>query len=497
MLDIEIKLKPSKCKILLGMFNGSISQIPYQVVMPLLPWLTQYIFMIGQYGLVFQALCHIGILIARLFAGPLIKQIGSRLVIMIGGLLTLQYFIYIFYLISRIFTHYIFNPFELQYKLTGHFKVFIFLSFLFGIGIFLSYEGNHRYIKHCAVNIEKIEERQRRQDQYTKYYNQLVFFFKIIGIIIAAVLVFDLHSGSVTSFTLQFDNLMIFCSALSLGSFVIALMMPAPYTVRKQNSIDYIEEQSDHNRIQSNSQKNHISEFYDYESPYYFTLKTVIKDLFTEIFSTRMAKYTLHIICSASMSTMFESVAFVFMYTKIRDNVQENELRVAYLMFIPYVGIYLLLSFCTCRTCYDFNDQGRQRTSRKWGAIINLFTFLGMCIIAIIFRTKKWDFYKISAAQTIGIFVGGAAYCGLCDLLLQKQRKSLAFQGQRHKSFYQATQIVEEFVKAVIQIALFLHYYIWIDQWNFEELLGFQFFILIAISLALGMILQVLIWLFF
>ncbi|CDW77200.1 UNKNOWN [Stylonychia lemnae] len=480
------------------MLNGSISQMPYQIIIPFLPFITEYVFLKGQYGLICQAACHIGILLARIIVPRFIISFGSRLVICTGALLSLSFFIYFFYMIDKIF-EYTMLPDREEYHLDSHFSVLIALSFIFGFGIFMSYEGNHLYVKHCAINVENDIMRKKKEYIYSKNYQQIIFFFRILSIV-AAAFIFANYNIYLISTIHKLNHLVIYCAALSFASFVFSLIMEAPYQNPKLKNSSIFEEESESNyinRIQSKLSKNHINEHYEYEGSYLKLSQYLQKDILSNIFSMRMLKYLLHIICSASMNTMFESVAFIFISTKIRDNVQEHITRTTFFMFIPYIGIQMLFSFCTCRACYEFNDYGYQRSNRRWGSIINFLMFAGMCVLAVIFRLKEWDFYQISAQQTIGIFIGGSAYCGLCDLLFQKQRKSLAYQYQRHLSFYRATQIVEEFVKAVIQVFLFFQYFIFLDQWNFEDILGFQFFILIGLSLAIGLFLQILICLCF
>lgn len=117
---------------------------------------------------------------------------------------------------------------------------------------------------------------------------------------------------------------------------------------------------------------------------------------------------------------MFESLAYTFMFTKVRDNIKEYNFAVTYWLLISYSGAHFLFNLCTCRKLYDYNNVGSYYNGpgRKLGAFVNLLLFGGLAVIVVVFRIKTWDFYLISKDLTVCIFVLGGIYAGLIHLLL-------------------------------------------------------------------------------
>ena len=80
-------------------------------------------------------------------------------------------------------------------------------------------------------------------------------------------------------------------------------------------------------------------------------------DQFGIIFSFRMLKYFFHIFSSASMWTMYESLAFTFIFTKLRDNMPyDNYIGITFWIYMSFSGVTFLFSLCTCRKLYDYNN---------------------------------------------------------------------------------------------------------------------------------------------
>ncbi len=73
----------------------------------------------------------------------------------------------------------------------------------------------------------------------------------------------------------------------------------------------------------------------------------------------------------------------------------------------------------------------------------------GFISIVVIFRTKTWDFYEMTPTTTLLVFGWGSFYLGMAKLLIDRQRKSLAYQRWGDLDFYNASLLVEEFLTAV------------------------------------------------
>lgn len=56
-----------------------------------------------------------------------------------------------------------------------------------------------------------------------------------------------------------------------------------------------------------------------------------------------------------------------------------------------------------------------------------------------------WDFDEMSAKTTLLVFGFGAFCLGMAKLLIDRQRKSLAYQRYKDIDFYNASLLVEEF----------------------------------------------------
>ncbi|CDW91476.1 UNKNOWN [Stylonychia lemnae] len=471
--------------------------MPFYIILPFLPFIIQFVFGKGQYGLIAQAACHIGISLARIIVPKLVISWGSRIVILVGGLLAFSFFIYSFYLIDKVYDY---NklPVTSEYHQDKYISALIAFSFVLGFGIVMGYQANLMYIQHCAINIKDRDDRTEKEQLYQKIYSKFIYLFRILGIIGAALLFEEYHNNIFATLP-NLNHLMIYCGFLSISSFVLALAMPDPYKKNPKiiHSSQQIPDSEQSFNIQEEKGTRIIKEHYQYEGSEQQLKLYLSNDILSNIFSKRMLKYLPHILCSALMNTVFESVAFMFMFIQIAANQKEFIIRTTFFMFIPNIVIQLLLSFFTCKVCFEYGYSSNQSQRVTWrkGAILNFIIFLGLLLIAIINRFIHWDFNQFSATHTIGLFIGASILCGISEILFQKQRRSLALQYTSTLSFYRATIIMEDFVKAIVQVFLFLHFYIISDRKQLEDILELQFFILIALSLGLGIVLQVFIYL--
>ncbi len=75
------------------------------------------------------------------------------------------------------------------------------------------------------------------------------------------------------------------------------------------------------------------------------------------------------------------------------------------------------------------------------GALLNILPFIGMIILAIVFRAKGLDFSNDDATKNYLIFIFGALYLGLCKVLMEKQLRSFTYKGPDEKMDYEVTFI--------------------------------------------------------
>ena len=64
---------------------------------------------------------------------------------------------------------------------------------------------------------------------------------------------------------------------------------------------------------------------------------------------------------------------------------------------------------------------------RRWGSLLIFVVLGGFIAIVVIFRTKMWDFYEMTPKTTLLVFGFGAFCLGMAKLLIDRQRKSLAY----------------------------------------------------------------------
>lgn len=179
--------------------------------------------------------------------------------------------------------------------------------------------------------------------------------------------------------------------------------------------------------------------------------KDYYKEMLSRLLNKNFALNFLGILSIAFMNVMYESVVFCFMSYKIGVTADPLYLTNTFYMMIPFVTIHLLLSLVQCNPCFKYNHNGYSRHSMYVrGAILNILPLIGMAIIAIVFRSKAWDFDDHDESKTFLIFILGGLYTGLCKVLMEKQLRSFSYKSPDEKMDYDITFIQLDIVTIII-----------------------------------------------
>eukprot|EP00347_Sterkiella_histriomuscorum_P002472 403368016 len=451
--------------------------------------MTNYIFFYGEYGLLVQACAHIGMLISRIITPRIVIKVGPRVSMIFGAVLALGYLFF-----QLIFLRKVWHNQQRQddvYQYDKQIGRLFGLAISFGMGTHMATESSNIYSRYQADHIADEKQRLKKMLKFDKLNVFLIMFMILVGYLVGGAW---LHKGyfqyDVDSIQIYTQRLVISCTAFVMGALAIVLVtntsIKSPITEPIFNDRLNLINNSKNSTQKTRESYQNVLDMKTKACPYFI-------QIFGNIFSFRMLKYLIHILCSASIFVMFESLAFTFMYTKVRDNVVKYDVFITFWLYLTFSGVNFLFSLCTCRKLYDYNNLGTYYSGegRKCGAFINLVVFAGLAVIVVIFKLKTWDFYDISGELTIWIFIIGGCYAGLIHLLLQKQRRSLIIVRIQDQHFYRATQIVEEFVMAALQIGLFFWFKIWTGTYYFEDILGLQFAVLLLIPTVFGLLIQI------
>ena len=181
-----------------------------------------------------------------------------------------------------------------------------------------------------------------------------------------------------------------------------------------------------------------------------------INKLIGFVFSGKMLKHLILIFVSASIPCLYEAMAFSYLQTNsLKYDATKSPLSLAYFLLIPYIFSQFLFRTCSCRTCFDFADYGSP-SARRCGSLLN-FLILGLNF-TFVFLSAFYHWHLFTETFPMQALVTFMA--GFSQTLLRKQRKSLAYQYEEDRLFYEATLIVEDFVCLTYMAAFFTYIYV-------------------------------------
>ena len=137
---------------------------------------------------------------------------------------------------------------------------------------------------------------------------------------------------------IKVEDFLSFASALSMASFAIVIMMGPPYELKKGDR-NFEIQGNDSSFITQPFLSNQQTKIENYKRNipnFQGRCCAYTKTMLTNVFSLRMIKHLLPILSAAFMTAMFESVAYLFIATKIEENIEESVNAYTFFMLAPF-----------------------------------------------------------------------------------------------------------------------------------------------------------------
>ena len=136
---------------------------------------------------------------------------------------------------------------------------------------------------------------------------------------------------------IKVEDFLSFASALSMASFAIVIMMGPPYELKKGDR-NFEIQGNDSSFITQPFVSNQQTKIEDYKRNIlnFYRKSCSYKTMLINVFSLRMIKHLLPILSAAFMTAMYESVAYLFIATKIEENIEESVNAYTFFMLAPF-----------------------------------------------------------------------------------------------------------------------------------------------------------------